>query len=312
MILKKIFLAVAVCSSIAEISAKELNVLMIGNSFSVCVGQYLPQIVANDPDNELILTSAFISGCSFEQHYDALIKAEKNPKFVPYVLSTWHSGRNPVKGIERSGNINELIKNNQFDVITIQQYSVTSWDFNSFEPYAGELIKYIRKYQKNAEIIIQQTWAYRADSPSLPHWGFNQQEMHDRVSAAYRQLAEKYRLRVIPMGDAVQIFREKTPVKYQKPDMSITYKEPALPSHAGDTVGLSFWRGEKGARYIHFDYSHLNNSGHYMQALLWYSFLFDEPVSKVEFIPENISAEDAELLKECAGAAIQNYKQVGK
>lgn len=77
MILKKIFLAVAVCSSIAEISAKELNVLMIGNSFSVCVGQYLPQIVANAPDNELILTSAFISGCSFEQHYDALIKAEK-------------------------------------------------------------------------------------------------------------------------------------------------------------------------------------------------------------------------------------------
>ena len=48
MILKKIFLIIVVSSSIAEVSAKELNVLMIGNSFSVCVGRYLPQIVADD------------------------------------------------------------------------------------------------------------------------------------------------------------------------------------------------------------------------------------------------------------------------
>jgi len=47
---------------------KSLKVLMIGNSFSICVGKNLPQIVSSFPDLELTLCSAYIGGCSLERH----------------------------------------------------------------------------------------------------------------------------------------------------------------------------------------------------------------------------------------------------
>ena len=47
---------------------KSLNVLMIGNSFSICVGKFLPQMVRCFPGNSLKLTSCYIGGCSFETY----------------------------------------------------------------------------------------------------------------------------------------------------------------------------------------------------------------------------------------------------
>ena len=132
-------------------AAKELKVLMIGNSFSICVGNYLPQIVAKDAGNKLVLISAYIGGCTLERHYNNLVKAEKNSKHAPYKITVWNSEKEPGKGNVRKGNINDLLKNNQYDIITIQQGSQKSFKFDAYEPYAGELIRYIRIYQKISE-----------------------------------------------------------------------------------------------------------------------------------------------------------------
>ena len=48
------------------LSAKELNVLMIGNSFSSSVGICLPSMVKSVPDCKLTLTNAFIGAYSRE------------------------------------------------------------------------------------------------------------------------------------------------------------------------------------------------------------------------------------------------------
>ena len=56
------------CLGIGALSAKELKVLMIGNSFSISVGRYLPRIVRSVPGNRLELTSAYIGGCPFDRH----------------------------------------------------------------------------------------------------------------------------------------------------------------------------------------------------------------------------------------------------
>ena len=157
--------------------------------------------------------------------------------------------------------------------------------------------------------------AYRVDSPNLRKWKMDQNTMYNKVSDAYRKLAESYKLRVIPMGDAVQQFRKLTPVKYKPIDTKEVFKEPALPSFAGDVVGVSLWqskRGNKKIRYVHHDYSHLNNNGHYLQALVWYAFLFDKPAASVKFIPKNISNADAALMQKAAQNAINGYKQVAK
>ena len=298
------------------LSAKELKVLMIGNSFSICVGIYLPQIVNTEKKHRLELTSAYIGGCALDKHYAKLLEAEKDPKVKPYKVSYWDSAVNPARKDAKvtQGNINELLKNNQYDIITIQQASRKSFDPATYQPYVDELIKYIRKYQKNAEIVIQQTWAYREDYPGFAKWGFDQQGMYEKICSAYKALAEKYQLRIIPMADAVQYFRADTPVKYQKPDPKAVYKEPALPSFEGDPVGVSLWQTDRKSkpkrRYVHNDYSHLNNQGHYMQAACWYAFLFDEDAEKIAFAPKDIKPQTAELLRKCAQKAVRNYKQV--
>ena len=62
MLARMLQIGLVLCLGTGVLSAKELKVLMIGNSFSICVGTYLPQIVKSVPGNRLELTSAYIGG----------------------------------------------------------------------------------------------------------------------------------------------------------------------------------------------------------------------------------------------------------
>ena len=157
------------CLGFFSLAAKELKVLMIGNSFSICVGVDLHQIVRTNSKHQLELTSAFIGGCTLERHAANLKKAENDLSFKPYRCMLWNSGVLRSKSLG-SSSVNELLKNNSYDIITIQQGSIQSHDYKTFEPHVDELIAYIRKYQKKAEIVIQQTWSYNKKSNRiLPH-----------------------------------------------------------------------------------------------------------------------------------------------
>ncbi|MBO4632876.1 MAG: DUF4886 domain-containing protein [Lentisphaeria bacterium] len=314
MIAKMLLTGLILSAAVVQLSAKEIKVLMIGNSFSVCVGRYLPQIVRTAPGgHKLELTSAYIGGCTFDKHSGNLKKAEKNPDFKPYGITCWFSDSS--KKIKRfKGNVNELLKNNQYDVVTIQQGSPKSWDYQTYQPYADEVIAYIRKYQPKAEIVIQQTWAYRCDHPRLQpnpnaKWNFDQTGMYERIRDSYRKLAATYKLRMIPTGDAVQIYRKNTPVKFQPVEEKIEY--PQLPSIAGDVVGNASWRknGKTGQKYLSVDRIHLNSSGVYLQACLWFAFLYGEPVSRIAYVPGDMNAAENALLRKCAQEALDNCKQ---
>jgi len=314
MLFKTLSCTAAVMCLTGTVTAKELKVLAIGNSFSVSVTRNLPFIVNHEKKHKLVFTSAYIGGCSLERHSNNLRKAEKNPQFRPYSITVWDSEKalpgytvQPV-----SGNVNELLKKNQYDIITIQQASGFSWKFGTYEPYAAELIAYIRKYQKNAEIVIQQTWSYRCDDKRLEKWNITPAKMYQNLRAAYQKLAEKHQLRVIPTGDAVECFRAATPKKFVPDAPGKIYKEPELPDFSGDVVGSSQWRtnAKTNQRYLFTDPSHLNYQGEYMQSVLWYAFLFNEDATAITYRPENIDADTAELLKNSAQKALQNYVQV--
>ena len=59
-------------------AATDLKILMIGNSFSICVGRNLPQLVAHENKHSIELTNAYIGGCKFIQHAENLRKAEED------------------------------------------------------------------------------------------------------------------------------------------------------------------------------------------------------------------------------------------
>ena len=69
------------------------------------------------------------------------------------------------------------------------------------------------------------------------------------------------------------------------------------------------WDGEW---FIRVDFKHFNSQGQYMQACLWFAFLFDKKCSEIKYMPAQakFTAADAELLKKCAQEALDSYQQV--
>lgn len=306
------FLLVSLCSIL---SAKELRVLAIGNSFSASAVRSLPNLAASVPGCRLILTGASIGGCSLERHWNEWRKAEKDPKHKPYGISFCDTADLSGKTTKR-GNVNELLKNNKYDIITIQQNSANSWKYNTYQPYADNLIAVIKKYQPQAEIVIQQTWSYRCDSRRLTAWKIDNTAMYGKLADAYAKLAKKYSFRMIPTGYAVQIFRAKTPVKFVSPDFKAleALKNPEQHAFDGEVVGYCKWGKNRKTKKncLLKDMSHLNFHGEFMQGAVWFSFLFDQPATAIKFVPGGMSAEQAKFLLECAQEAVSTFKQPGK
>lgn len=301
--LKKSLLAAALLTAALSSSARELKVLMIGNSFSICVGKYLSAIVQAEKDS-ILLCSAYIGGCSLQRHASNLKKAEKDPKFKSYAVDIWQTGKKKETGRD---SVNNLLKAEKWDIVTIQQSSSCSWRFETYVKPGAEVISYIRKYAPQAKIYIQQTWSYRCDDPRLPCWKMDNTQMYNKLKDAYSKFASLHKLPLIPMGDAVQIFRAKTPVKYVPPSDAVrkALNRPELPSNKGDVVGskLVWAKGKKsGKDYIRTDASHLNEEGRYMQACLWYGVLYGKDPAKITYTPES-HAGSAPLLRQCAGEA---------
>ena len=166
--------------------------------------------------------------------------------------------------------------------------------------------------------MIQQTWSYRADDPRLMPggaWGFDQDGMYERLTGAYRKLASELNLRIIPTGYAVQLARRNQPFRFQNYDPAVleTLHWPDLPSQAGSIVGQMWWqKGEDGELKIGRDTIHLNTRGQYLQACVWFAFLYGRRTSEITFVPKVIGDSDAEFLWKTAQKAVDEFEQTVK
>ena len=274
-----------------------MKILTIGNSFTWSLHEFFPAITESTGD-ELTLQFANHGGCELHRHWEYITNEERDAVYRMY------DGKR----------MRELLAAEQWDIVTIQQASHASWRPETFEPFAGNIIDYVRKHAPQAEIVVQQTWAYRADDPRIRPdgaWGIDQTEMYNRLTANYRDLAKRYGLRIIPTGYAVQLARqneEKPFVLYDKEVLN-TLRWPDLPSQAGDVVGRLWWCKDKkqGNMFIGADHIHLNLRGQYLQCCVWYAALYGKKTSEITFVPETISDSDAEFLRRMAQKAVDEF-----
>ena len=70
---------------VSAVQAKQLKVLMIGNSFSICVLKEMPACAASAGET-LDLASLYIGGCPLDRHWENVEKAG-DPNFKPYGFS---------------------------------------------------------------------------------------------------------------------------------------------------------------------------------------------------------------------------------
>ncbi len=282
------------------VDAKELKVLTIGNSFAESVFVYLPKIAKTEGD-KLKLERANIGGCSLQKHWNNICESEQDSSKKHY-----HRNKKSVR---------DILESDKWNIVTIQQVSTQSWVSESFYPYAKNIFDYIKKYVPSAEIVVQQTWSYRADDPRIMEggaWRIDQTEMFKRLERNYAKIAKELDARVIPTGLCVQNSRamEEKPFVNYNPSSLKTLRYPDLPSQSGDVVGNLFWSKTKnGKLVIKRDSIHLNRRGEYMQACLWFGFLFDKDPIDIKYVPDSIDNDDAKFLRLVASKTLKEFKQ---
>ena len=274
----------------ANADAETVKVLMIGNSFSICVLNHLP-LLAEDRGVKLDIGSLYIGGCTLERHWANMPNTAAD--FRPYAYDLYDRGKRIVFQSHR--NLREVVAGTKWDIITIQQGSHESWRKESYHPYGDNLIAKIRELAPQAKIVVQETWSYTPWDKRLAKWGIDQNGMYAKLHAAYGDFAKQYGLQVIPFGTAVQAWRRQLPVKYGENSLG------------GDVVGGGyedpkdhFKRNAENKWVPNCDVFHLGRRGEYFQALVWAKTLFDVDVSEVGYKPDYVTDDEAALMKKIA------------
>lgn len=234
-----------------------MNILSIGNSFSCDAQRYINRIAKSDGVN-LTTFNLYIGGCPLSLHYRNMLSNDK-----AYLLEM--NGEST--GFKVS--LKEALLNRDWDIITLQQASNFSTDYNSYQPYLDTLSKYVKECCPNAKIVIHQTWAYEEGSEKLTGMmGYsNQKDMFFDIEKSYKKAAEDINADfLIPSGELMQQLIKK------------------------------------GIAKIHRDTFHLSlGIGRYATGLLWYKLFTGNSVLNNTFsdFDEEISEEDIITIKEC-------------
>lgn len=153
-----------------------MRVLSIGNSFSQDATRYLHRIAAADKvDMETV--NLYIPGCPLERHYRNMLSGER-------VYDLHYNGQ--VTGFKVS--MEEALLSRKWDVITLQQQSVSSPHWDTFEPYATALYDYVKECSPKAKVYLHQTWALETGSDRMKATGFeNYDQMFAHIEANYKR-----------------------------------------------------------------------------------------------------------------------------
>ncbi len=276
---------------------KTVRLLTIGNSFSANATRHLKDL-SKAGGHTLIHNSLVIGGSSFQVHADKT-KAEGKARL-------YTNGKDLVANLTAD----------RWDYVTIQQASIKSHDFSTYQPHAGFLRDLIVKHAPQAKLLIHQTWAYRVDDPRFavqepkPGEPRTQEEMYRGLTAAYNRLATDFGAKIIPVGDA--FFLADTDAKWgfkpdPKPFDAKTAKQPELPMQMHSLhVGWRWAKSKDGKKTtLGMDGHHANMAGEYLGACVWYEVLFGESAVGLAFIPKGLEAEFARFLQETAHEAVQ-------
>lgn len=228
---------------------KNISVLMIGNSFSVDAARYTHQISLGS-EVEIELGVLYVGGCSLEQHVN-FIKDGSSP------YEWFVNGESTGKYIS----LKDALLMKKWDYITLQQVSVYSGLIDTFYPFINELVNYVKKYQKKANLVLHKTWPYENgfDNTNFAHYSYDRKTMYTCINKTYDSVAKDLGINiVIRSGDVIE-------------------------------KAIEFF-GE----HFHKDGFHLNDEGRYLAALGFvHTFSGYKKITNL-YVPDELNKENCE------------------
>ena len=247
------------------LQAKVIKVLAIGNSFSQdAMEQYLYELAAAQGDS-LVIGNAFIPGCSIDKHYNNLRNNKADYEYRKVVGG--------VRAVKKKMGLRAIIRDEQWDIITLQQASHLSGIEKSYSKLP-QLKRLVQSYTTNLHVkfMWHMTWAYAEEFSNERYVPYdnNQRKMYSMiVNSMLNVLPSVGVSRVIPSGIAIQLARYRL----------------------GDILNRDGY---------HLSYT----LGCYTAACTWCEVLTGRIIDGNRYRPETISAEEATICQEAAHEAV--------
>lgn len=204
-----------------------MKILSIGNSFSQDSTALLQLLT-----DKITARNLYIGGCSLDMHAANI----ENDAAKYELQENGEKMQNALVGVK------EALISDRWDYITVQQVSGRSGVYESFYPYLGELLDYVRKYS-DAEIVLHETWSYEIGSghPDFAIYNFDREQMAQAIKETYEKVSAKENLRIIRVGEAVQNLRAKPSFDYKNGGLSLTRDGFHLSLSYGRLLAASVW-----------------------------------------------------------------------
>ena len=285
---------------------RTLRLLVIGNSLAENPLTHLQDISASTGQLHLVIGHATLGGCSLAKHWRLAEYTAQHPEYKTYQFDLG-GGATP-GAMTRAMNLQEALAAEPWDIVTLNQASIPGPRIESFRPWLPLLHGMVRELAPNAEIMLNQTWAYREDAPYLIEKGLTSDSMYERLRANYAHYANELGCRVIPTGEAIQRFRRMPDRRFSFPDPDFDYvgaQAPALPRQDNSLSVGWYWSindSPDGIPQLLLDFNHLNSAGAYLAGCVWLESLSSIDARTATFIPGGVTADLAGELRELAHA----------
>src|SRR5699024_2592869 len=256
---------------------KVVRVLAIGNSFSQDgIENYLHEL-AEAAGIKMIIGNLYIGGASLALHVDN-IRGDKAK------YSYRKIGVNGEKNITPDTKISDVLSEEKWDFISLQQVSGFSGKLNSYEESLPELYAYVLEHVSNPEevrMVLHQTWAYQQDSDhkNFANYNNDQSQMYEAISSTSEKVLRLENFdRIVPAGTAIQNART---------------------SYIGD-------------HYTRDGYHLELNYGRFTAACAWFETLFGKDVRKNTVIPASVTEIEEKISQEAAHQAVLNPFEISE
>lgn len=268
-----------------------LRILAVGNSFSDDGTEYLPGLLEAAGIHNVIVARLYIGGCSLERHCKEY--EENTPDYIYY-----KSTANKWETVSKNATILDGLKDEPWDIITVQEVSNNSGTYDTYQLWAPKLISIIRKEALNprASIVWHMTWAYASNSDhvAFKYYGNDQKTMYDAIVSCVSRAKTDFNVPiVIPSGEAIHIAR-------------------ATRLNNDDRVPADCKVYQLTRDGFHLTRQH----GRYIAACAWFETLIKPVLGKsvkgnsylLEDTEFTIDKKDALLCQKCAIKAVEAYK----